>query len=221
MTAKSEGNIFMRNSTKVRPRGRPREFDGKAAIDAAKSTFQRKGYSNTTLDELSAAMGINRPSLYSAFSDKETLYQKALQAYADEMTALFRDALEGETDFHDALRRLYASALDAYVTSAGEPVGCMVVCTAITETPTHPLIQHQTKTIMDAIDGLVVRRVARAVENGQLPVNTNVRVHARLIVGVLHTLAMRSRAGTSRRLLNEVAAEAARMLARDPGQTTH
>ncbi len=213
MSVEDEGNDFMRNGTKIRPRGRPRKFDSKAAIGAAKDTFLRKGYSNTTLDELSAAMGINRPSLYIAFSDKETLYQKALQSYADEMTALFRDALEGEADFHDALRRLYAAALDAYVTSAGEPVGCMVVCTAITETPTHPLIQQQTKTIMDAIDALVVRRVERAVDDGQLPAETNARIHARLIVGVLHTLAMRSRAGMSRRLLNEVAAEASRMLA--------
>jgi AcrR family transcriptional regulator len=186
-------------------------FDSKVAIDAAKSTFLRNGYSNTTLDELSAAMGINRPSLYIAFTDKETLYQRALQTYADEMAILFRDALDGEPSFHKSLRKLYAIALDAYVDKTGEAVGCMVACTAIAEAPAHPLIRQHAKAIMDGIDALVAQRVARAVDDGQLPPDTHVRVRSRLIVGVLHTLAMRSRAGTSRKLLDEIAAEASRM----------
>lgn len=203
----------MRNGTKIRQRGRPRKFDGDAAIDAAKSIFLRNGYSNTTLDQLSTAMRMNRPSLYNAFTDKETLYQRSLQAYADNMAGLFRDALEGECNFHKAVLKLYASALDAYYSETGEAVGCMVACTAIAEAPGHPLIRQHAKAIMDGIDALVARRVARAVDEGQLPPRTNVKVHSRLIVGVLHTLAMRSRAGTPRKVLDEIAIQASHLLA--------
>lgn len=206
----------MRNGTKIRQRGRPRKFDSDTAIDAAKSTFLRNGYTNTTLDQLSTAMGMNRPSLYNAFTDKETLYQRSLQTYAEDMAVLFRDALEGELNFQKAVQRLYASALDAYYTESGEAVGCMVACTAIAEAPSHPAIRQRAKEIMDGIDALVARRVARAVDQGQLPPGTNVKVHSRLIVGVLHTLAMRSRAGTPRKVLNEIATQAASMLGSSP-----
>lgn len=202
----------MRSSTKIRTRGRPRKFDISVAIDAAKNTFLRKGYSNTTLDELSAAMGINRPSLYGAFTDKETLYQKALETYAGNMTVLFRENLEGEPNFHKALRRLYAVALDAYYTKEGEAVGCMVACTAVTEAVNNPAILQQTKLVIDCIDALVARRVARAISEKQLPKNTDARLFSRLVVGVLHSLAIRCRAGASRKILDEIATEAAALL---------
>lgn len=202
----------MRSSTKIRTRGRPRKFDSNVAIEAAKNAFLRKGYSNTTLDELSTAMGINRPSLYGAFTDKETLYQKALETYAGKMALLFRDSLEGEPDLHKALRKLYAVALDAYYTRDGEAVGCMVACTAVTEAVDNPAILQQTKSVIEGIDELVARRVARAITDKQLPKNTNVRLYSRLVVGVLHSLAIRCRAGASRKILDEIATESAALL---------
>ena len=76
------------------PRGRPREFDVDQALDRALRVFWRKGYEGTTLPDLTRAMGINRPSLYAAFGNKEGLFRKALDRYAEGPAAYVREALE-------------------------------------------------------------------------------------------------------------------------------
>ena len=67
-----------------RPRGRPRSFDEDAVLDRARAAFWNLGYAATTLDELAAATGLNRPSLYGAFGDKHALYVAALERSRDE-----------------------------------------------------------------------------------------------------------------------------------------
>jgi AcrR family transcriptional regulator len=64
-------------------KGRPREFDADEVLDRALDVFWRKGYEGASLSELTEAMGINRPSLYAAFGNKEELFRKALDRYAD------------------------------------------------------------------------------------------------------------------------------------------
>lgn len=203
---KNERNNKLQNSTKMRSRGRPRAFDPDEAVSLAERTFLRQGYSATTIDDLSHAMGINRPSLYAAFEGKEALYKRALQVYADRMGALFADALNERT-LPKALRRLYSAALDEYISQDGGAVGCMVACTAVTEAVSNKLVKAQTKSIMDEIDLLVARRIERAVVDGELPRTADAKAMSRLAVGLLHTLAMRSRAGTSRRILDQMAAD--------------
>jgi AcrR family transcriptional regulator len=68
---------------KVRPIGRPREFDADEALDKALMAFWRRGFEGTSLSDLTEAMGINRPSLYAAFGNKETLFRLALDRYAE------------------------------------------------------------------------------------------------------------------------------------------
>ena len=63
--------------------GRPREFDVDEALDRALQVFWRKGYEGASLPDLTEAMGINRPSLYAAFGNKEELFRKALDRYAE------------------------------------------------------------------------------------------------------------------------------------------
>lgn len=199
-------------STKIRARGRPRAFDPVIAVDSAQSAFLRKGYAATTLDDLGEAMGINRPSLYGAFGSKEDLYIRALQAYADRMATLFAAALR-EATFSKALKKLYATALNAYVAGDGAVVGCMVAITAVAEAVEEDGIRAEAKAILDGIDQLVAQRISRAIADGELPGDVKARALSRLVVGVLHSLAVRARAGTSRRVLDEMADDAVRLLA--------
>lgn len=203
---KNERNNKLQNSTKMRSRGRPRAFDPDEAVSLAERTFLRQGYSATTIDDLSHAMGINRPSLYAAFEGKEALYKRALQVYADRMGALFADALNERT-LPKALRRLYSAALDEYISQDGGAVGCMVACTAVTEAVCNAAVRDQIKSVMDEIDDLVAARFEKAIVDGELPRTVNSKSLSRLAVGVLHTLAMRSRAGTSRRILDQIATD--------------
>src|SRR5437867_5809784 len=78
-------------------RGRPRAFDVEQALDRALEVFWRKGYEGTSLPDLTRAMGINRPSLYAAFGNKETLFRKALDRYAAGPAAYVHAALDEPT----------------------------------------------------------------------------------------------------------------------------
>ena len=78
-------------------KGRPREFDAEDALDRALEVFWRKGYEGASLAELTEAMGINRPSLYAAFGNKEALFRLAFDRYADGPAAYTREALEAPT----------------------------------------------------------------------------------------------------------------------------
>src|ERR1700693_3521049 len=77
--------------------GRPRSFDSDKALDAAMQVFWRKGYEGASLSDLTGAMGINRPSLYAAFGDKEALFRKALDRYAEGPASYVRETLKEPT----------------------------------------------------------------------------------------------------------------------------
>jgi len=66
-------------------RGRPREFDEQAVLDAAVQVFWAKGYAAASVSDLVQATGLNRGSLYGAFGDKQLLFEKALKRYAEEI----------------------------------------------------------------------------------------------------------------------------------------
>ena len=74
----------------LRPRGRPRAYRPELALAQARDAFWRDGFAATSLDDLSAATGMNRPSLYAAFGDKQALYVKAYASYRAEVRETFR-----------------------------------------------------------------------------------------------------------------------------------
>src|SRR5512133_650203 len=89
--------------------GRPRTFDTDEALDRALKVFWRKGYQGASLSELTKAMGINRPSLYAAFGDKEALFGKVLERYERGPTAFIREALAEPTARCVAKRLLHSA----------------------------------------------------------------------------------------------------------------
>ena len=85
--------MVQNKSRRRRRRGRPRAYDPQTALQRATDRFWKSGYSGTSLDELSAETGMNRPSLYAAFGDKHTLYLKALASYWQLSLMAMREAL--------------------------------------------------------------------------------------------------------------------------------
>src|ERR1700761_7275550 len=114
-------------------RGRPRAYDPQAALERATDAFWGTGYSATSLDEIAAATGMNRPSLYAAFGDKRALYLEALAQYWALSFQSMREALAGDRPLADALMDVYDGALSIYFSGEGRPRGCFVVGTAVTE----------------------------------------------------------------------------------------
>ncbi|WP_280299880.1 TetR/AcrR family transcriptional regulator [Nocardia abscessus] len=76
------------------PGGRPRSFDIDSALDRALEVFWRYGYEGAALSDLTAAMGVNRPSLYAAFGSKAELFDRALERYVDGPGHYVAEALE-------------------------------------------------------------------------------------------------------------------------------
>src|ERR1700689_4628338 len=87
----------------AKPRGRPRSFDEAEALEKATQVYWSKGYDGVTIDDLVAGMGVGRPSLYSIFGDKRTLFLRVLRAYAEEKGALAAKALFSPKALRDSL----------------------------------------------------------------------------------------------------------------------
>src|SRR5258706_8145264 len=102
--------------------GRPRAFDVDEALDRALDVFWRQGYEGTALSDLTAAMGINRPSLYAAFGNKEELFGKVLDRYVSGPAAYAAAALDAPRA-RDVVEKLVYGAIDL-TTGPDTPTGC-------------------------------------------------------------------------------------------------
>src|ERR1700761_66635 len=107
-----------------RRRGRPRAYEPEVALGQALDLFRRHGFAATSLDDLSAATGMNRPSLYGAFGDKRELYIKSYARYRADARAAMIEIFRGDMPIRERLKRIYAAALDIYVADASDPKGC-------------------------------------------------------------------------------------------------
>src|SRR5207245_6067509 len=96
-------------------RGRPRAYQPEVALGKALDLFRKGGFAATSLDDLSAATGMNRPSLYGAFGDKRELYIKSYQRYREDARAAMIDLFREELPIKRRLERIYAVALDIYL----------------------------------------------------------------------------------------------------------
>jgi len=188
-----------------RPRGRPRGYDPERALERALETFWNLGYSRTSLDDLSAAMGMNRPSVYAAFGNKQALYLKALDAYWGRSLDAMRALLSKDEPLATALMRVYDTALTYYFPQGGEPRGCFGINTAAVESVVEPRIRTLLDSGLHRIDQEFERRMRTAQASGELSAHLAARTAAQLAAAILHSLALRARSGSSRAELRKMA----------------
>src|SRR3954468_20696408 len=110
---------MIQNTT--RPRGRPRNFDETRALEKATQVFWSKGYDGVTIDDLVAGMGVGRPSLYSVFGDKRTIFLRALRAYAEAKGARAAKALFTPTTLRDSLVGFMRHAVESATDEGSAP----------------------------------------------------------------------------------------------------
>jgi AcrR family transcriptional regulator len=188
-----------------RPRGRPREYDPGVALRQVQETFWVQGYSGTSLDDLAAAAGMNRPSLYAAFGDKQMLYLKALEDYLELSLRAMRELLSYDEPLAVALMRVYDGALSLYCPEDGPPRGCFITNTAAVEAVAEPRIRLALEDGLRRIDGEFERRIVISAERGELPAGAGPHALAEMASAILHTLSIRARYGASRDELRELA----------------
>ena len=193
-------------------RGRPRAYQPDIALGKALDLFRKDGFAATSLDDLSAATGMNRPSLYGAFGDKRDLYIKSLQRYREESRAAMRDALDPALPLREVFRRVYASALKLYLAGDSGPRGCFSVSTAAPEALADPEIRAMVSDGIREADKASGRRIRLARERGEPTGNAAPEALAQLATAAIHTLAVRARAGVPRAELEAIAAHAIDMI---------
>jgi len=186
-------------------RGRPRAYDPERALAQATAAFWDAGFSATSLDDLSAATGMNRPSLYGAFGDKRALYLKAIEGYSALAQAAMQTALPYERPLRAALSLLYERALSLYLSGEHGARGCLLTSTAATEAVMDPDIRHAARDALEKIDEAFAARFRFAREHGDLPASADPAALAKLASAILHTLSLRARTGAHRADLEAIA----------------
>jgi TetR/AcrR family transcriptional regulator, copper-responsive repressor len=185
-------------------RGRPRGYEPEVALGKALDLFRKDGFAATSLDDLSAATGMNRPSLYGAFGDKRELYIKSYQRYRADARAAMIDVFKHELPIRKRLERIFAVALDIYLSGDAGPRGCFTVMTAASEAVSDPQIRAMVVEGLSELDKAFAACFRLAKENGELAASTDPAVLAQLASSTIHSIALRARARVPRKELEAI-----------------
>ncbi|XXT19405.1 TetR/AcrR family transcriptional regulator [Sorangium sp. So ce429] len=181
-------------------RGRPRSFDRAAALRRAMEVFWERGYEGTSLSDLTAAMGINSPSLYAAFGCKESLFREAVSLYNEVEGAAVTRAMSEEPTARRAVEAMLRGNAEAYV-SPGKPSGCMIVLAATLGTQESEAVRCHLAEVRRGALVELQRRLDRGVAEGDVPAGTDTAALAAFYTTVLQGLSIQARDGASREAL--------------------
>ncbi len=185
----------MKKNTPHGKRGRPRAFDADKALGAAMRVFWKRGYEGASLPELTRAMGINRPSMYAAFGNKEALFRKALDRYMEEGGALLRDAMAEPTS-RRAVERLLTSIVRKL--STGQIRGCLLVQGALACRDSSDPIRKALAARRAATERTLRERFERGIAEGDLPRKADPAALAKFVATLQNGIAVQMAGGADR-----------------------
>jgi AcrR family transcriptional regulator len=190
------------------PSGRTRQFDADKALYRALEVFWARGYEGATLPELTKAMGINRPSLYAAFGNKEQLFRKALDHYRTGPLSFWAEALEKPTA-REVVEAIF-SGFVRMLRGRDKVRGCLIVSGALAcGEEAEPVRRELSRLRQSAVTALRAR-FERAVQEGDLPDRTDCATLARYIATVMHGMAVQAASGVTEKQLRLVSRMAMR-----------
>jgi len=181
-----------------KPRGRPRSFDREAALERAIEVFWAKGYESASISDLTRAMGINPPSLYAAFGDKEQLFLQAIERY---------QAVRGSScPYGDAATARDAfAALLAYMaeelTSSEHPRGCMMIMAAATASSASRELQAALACRRAESQAYMKARIQRGITEGDVPPETDAAALTDFYATIIGGMSLQAKDGATRKSL--------------------
>ena len=179
-----------------------RQFDEQEMIATALDVFWRKGLHDATMQDLAAATGVQRGSLYNAYGDKEAIFQRAFDQYAGQLIDSCGQALAEGDDIAAKLRNLL-DLLIVNMTSGSPPRGCLTTRTALDGAISSAAVRQRVQGVLSRLEQLVSKAISSAPDK-RLAANAN-RL-ARVVVTFTRGLAVMERAGYTRKQLKESAA---------------
>jgi len=177
--------------------GRPRGFNYDEALDRAMHVFWRKGFEGASLNDLTTAMGIQPASLYKAFGNKRTLFEKALARYLAGPVAFVHDALDEPTAFAVADRILRRTA--EFLTEGRSRRGCMTIQAALAGGVEGRPIRRKLIALRVKEQGALRRRFEQAKSEGDLPSDADAADLARFVTAIYQGMTVQAINGTSRK----------------------
>ncbi len=180
----------------TRKTGRPLSFDREAALHKAMLLFWRHGYESTTLADLTAAMGVNPPSIYAAFGDKKGLFLEAVARYVSgPVTA--QSLIEEAADARQAAWGLLNAAAHGF-TGVDTPPGCLLASSAISCSAAAEDVQRELARIRQSVEMQLQHKIMDSMAAGDMPLQTDAQALAGLVMAVIQGMSTLARDGASR-----------------------
>ena len=182
--------------------GRPRAFHMDQALDQALHVFWEKGYAGTSITDLTEAMGINPPSLYAAFGNKEKLFKKALDRYEDLRDQILKEAFAAPTA-REAVTRLLEGTAER-LSDKCNPRGCLMVQGALSGGEECEAVKRDLASRRARVEALIRKRLRRAKREGDLPSDADAAALARFVATVMHGMAVQAAGGVAPKELRAI-----------------
>ena len=182
--------------------GRPRAFDMDQALDQALHVFWQKGYNGASVADLTEAMGINPPSLYAAFGNKEALFKKALDRYEVKRDQILEEAFAAPTA-REAVTRLLEGTAER-LSDKCNPRGCLMVQGALSGGEECEAVKRELSSRRAGGEALIRKRLERAKKEGDLPPKVDAAALARFVATVMYGMAVQAAGGAAPKELRAI-----------------
>jgi AcrR family transcriptional regulator len=192
----------MKKKSSTNPPGRPREFDKEQALDAATVVFAEKGYEAASLSDLTAAMGINRVSMYSAFGNKETMFKKSMERFCTLQGKRVAGCLAAPTA-REAVETLLRDSVIAITRPDGLGV-CFITQPPLTAEDTSEETRRYVAQKRKEIERAIQRRLEQAIQAKELPRTASAEDLARYYALILQGFALQVQHGVTKDQLMRV-----------------
>lgn len=163
---------------------RQREFDEEKALDAAMQIFWEKGFGATSLSDLTAAMGIQRPSLYAAFGDKKELFEAALRKYARFHASHVRARLQNSSSVKEAFRAFFEGIVAEEYEASPKRLsrGCFCINTMVELAPHDEKFEILTREHQMYLSAIFQETIERGIRSEELAIGSNTKALAQTLV---------------------------------------
>lgn len=184
--------------------GRPLSFDRDAALRQAMHLFWQYGYETTSVAELTAAMGITSPSLYTAFGDKKGLFLEAVDRYVNHGSVSALGLIQDAATARDAAAALLHGSAIAF-TGADTPAGCLVASAATSGSDAAGDVRAHLGRIRLDIEAALRSKASADLSAGRLPVTADAGALAAMTMAVIQGMSTLAKDGADRTKLLAVA----------------
>ncbi|MGG3282176.1 TetR/AcrR family transcriptional regulator [Paenibacillus solani] len=181
--------------------GRVREFDEEKVLDAAMQLFWEKGYEATSLSDLTSRMGIQRPSIYSAFGDKKELFETALRKYTSSRASETRTRLQSHQSVREAFRAFFDNVVEEEYSDSPSR-GCFCINTMVELAPHDEKFEILTREHQMYLAVIFQETIERGIQSGELASDTNAKALSQALIISLIGLTVMLKSRPDRSFIN-------------------